>query len=70
MLVCLDSALSNYLSMFTQCLSNHLRTTLHIYTSVFPTTSGCEIISSDSRMGLQEIATDSRTFYMHIQQCN
>ena len=41
--------------MFTQCLSNHLRITLHIYTSVFPTTSDCEIISSDSRMGLQEL---------------
>ena len=37
---------------------------------LFPTTVDCEIISSDSRMGLQGIATDSRTFYMHIQQCN
>ena len=29
---------------------------------MFPTTSDCEIISLDSRIGLQEIATDSRTF--------
>ena len=40
--------LSQDVNLFTQCLSNHLRTILHIHTSAFPTTSDSEIISSDS----------------------